>query len=370
MPIHRAIYLPSGFYVVHDTLKLRSDTVLIGLHPGATQIILPDGTPAYQGIGGPKALLEAPKGGSNIVIGIGLYTSGNNRRAVAALWKAGADSMMNDVRFLGGHGTPLPDGSRENPYNENHTADPDPDRHWDSQYPSLWVTDGGGGTFLDIWTPSTFAQAGMVVSDTETEGHAYQISSEHHVHNEIKVRNAAHWSFYAFRPRKNAAKAASLCRLKLIRPTTSPSPISIVIASSVPFSRFRGRSRCPTRGIYISGIFIATATARRVLMRIYDQSHGVELREHEFAWLDISGQAPRPKPQASSPVVARGAKVEKLAGGFFNISGGAVDHMAIFISWMRIGSESTAGTHLRSNSPPSVIFHWSPSIWSWTGRAT
>ncbi|HKI69699.1 MAG TPA: glycosyl hydrolase family 28-related protein, partial [Verrucomicrobiae bacterium] len=101
---HRTIYLPSGFYVVHDTLTLRPDTVLIGLHPGATQIILPDGTPAFQGIGSPKPLLEAPEGGSNIVIGIGLYTSGNNPRAVAALWKAGANSMMNDVRFLGGHG--------------------------------------------------------------------------------------------------------------------------------------------------------------------------------------------------------------------------------------------------------------------------
>src|ERR1017187_7582345 len=165
---HPAIYLPSGFYVVRDTLTLRPDTVLIGLHPGATQLILPDGTPAYQGVGIPKALLETPKGGSNIVIGIGLYTSGNNPRAVAALWKSSANSLMNDVRFLGGHGTPKPDGSREHPYNNNHTADPEPSRRWDSQYPSLWVTDGGGGTFLDIWTPSTFAQAGMLVSDTET----------------------------------------------------------------------------------------------------------------------------------------------------------------------------------------------------------
>ena len=105
--------------------------------------------------------------------------------------------MMNDVRFLGGHGTPKPDGSRESPYNGNHTSDPDPNRHWDSQYPSLWVTDGGGGTFLDIWTPSTFAQAGMLVSDTETEGRVYQMSSEHHVRHEVQVRNAAHWGFYA-----------------------------------------------------------------------------------------------------------------------------------------------------------------------------
>jgi hypothetical protein len=125
---HRALYLPSGFYVVRDTLRLRSDSVMIGLHPGATQIILPDNTAGYQGVGAPKALIEAPKGGSNILIGLGLYTSGANPRAVAALWKAGAGSMMNDVRFLGGHGTPKPDGTRENPYNNNHTSDPDANR--------------------------------------------------------------------------------------------------------------------------------------------------------------------------------------------------------------------------------------------------
>ena len=77
---HRAIYFPSGFYIVRDTLKLKPDTALIGLHPGETQIILPDGTPAFAGDDSPKALLEAPRGGSNIVVGIGLYTSGNNPR--------------------------------------------------------------------------------------------------------------------------------------------------------------------------------------------------------------------------------------------------------------------------------------------------
>jgi len=38
---------------------------------------------------------------------------------------AGAQSMMNDVRFLGGHGTAGPDGRRENPYNNAHLGDPD-----------------------------------------------------------------------------------------------------------------------------------------------------------------------------------------------------------------------------------------------------
>jgi sugar lactone lactonase YvrE len=338
---HRAIYLPSGYYVVHDTLTLRPDTALIGLHPGATQIILPDGAPAYQGIGGPKALLEVPKGGSNIVIGIGLYTGGNNRRAVAALWKAGSGSMMNDVRFLGGHGTPLPDGSRENPYNNSHTADPDPSRHWDSQYPSLWVADGGGGTFLDIWTPSTFAQAGMVVSDTETEGRAYQISSEHHVRNEIQVRNAAHWCFYALQTEEERGESGFALPIEI----DSSHNITFanfhsyrVISSFQPFPWAVKVSN--SQDIHFRNFHCDSNSKVSFDSSVYDQSHNVEIRQYEFAGLDLSGQVTRPKHVALSPVVARGAKVEKLAGGFFNISGGAVgprgDFYFVDSHWQRI----------------------------------
>ncbi len=82
----------------------------------------------------------------------------------------------------------------------------------------------------------------------------------------------------------------------------------------------------------VSAIFIATAGNARPCFdtSIFDQSHEVELREHEFASLDIQGNSPPAKPQASSRIVARGAKVEKLAGGFFNISGGAVDSQGNF----------------------------------------
>jgi hypothetical protein len=51
---HRVVYFPAGFYLVSDTLKLRSDTVLVGLHPSLTQIVLPDHTPGYQGVGAPQ----------------------------------------------------------------------------------------------------------------------------------------------------------------------------------------------------------------------------------------------------------------------------------------------------------------------------
>jgi sugar lactone lactonase YvrE len=322
---HQAIYLPSGFYIVRDTLKLRPDTMLIGLHPGATQIILPDGTPGYQGSGGPKALLEAPKGGSNIVIGIGLYTSGNNPRAVAALWKAGLGSLMNDVRFLGGHGTPKPDGSRENPYNNRHTADPNPNRHWDSQYPSLWVTDGGGGAFLDIWTPSTFAKAGMLVSDTQTRGRAYQISSEHHVRYEIQVTNAAYWSFYALQTEEERGEGGFALPIQIdsSRDITFANFHSYrVISSFQPFPW--AVTVANSRDIHFRNLHCDSNSKASFDAAIHDQTHNLDIRQHEFACLDISGQAPPRKAAKTSPLVAPGAKVQKLAGGFFNISGGAI----------------------------------------------
>ena len=149
------IYLPAGQYRVTDTISLKPHTVLIGLHPSVTRILIADSTPDFQGVGSPKPLLETPPNGTNIVTGIGLYTNGINPRAVAAKWMAGRDSMMNDVRFLGGHGTIDPNASAEDSgkvwreiYNNTHTADSNL-RRWDGQYPSLWIT--GGGTFVNIY---------------------------------------------------------------------------------------------------------------------------------------------------------------------------------------------------------------------------
>ncbi|MCV5126965.1 hypothetical protein OFB58_26695, partial [Escherichia coli] len=86
---------------------------------------LPDGTPAWQGVGAPKALVESASGGEAIVAGIGIDTGGVNPRATGLLWKAGAASMVNDVKFQNGHGTNRFDGTRADPYNNNATADPD-----------------------------------------------------------------------------------------------------------------------------------------------------------------------------------------------------------------------------------------------------
>jgi hypothetical protein len=194
---HTSIFVPAGRYRVTDTILLKPDSVLIGLHPSTTQFFLADNTIGFNGPGAPKPLLETPEGGAAIVSGIGIYAGGTNSRAVGVLWKSGEQSLMDDVRFLGGHGTNNPDGTRMNPYNANHTGDPDPKKRWDGQFPSLWVTDGGGGTFADIWTPSTFADAGLYVSNTSTPGHVYELSSEHHVRMEVKLDHVSNWELVA-----------------------------------------------------------------------------------------------------------------------------------------------------------------------------
>ncbi len=330
---HKVIYLPSGQYRVTDTISLRPDTVLIGLHPSVTRILLADSTPAFQGIGSPKPLLETPENGTNIVTGIGLYTNGMNPRAVAAKWMAGKDSMMNDVRFLGGHGTIDPNATAEESskiwkqiYNDTHSADSNPNRRWDGQYPSLWIT--GGGTFVDIWTPSTFAQAGLYISNTSTEGRIYQLSSEHHVRNEVILDHASNWQIYALQTEEERGESGfalpvdirdssniTLANLHMYRVVSSyqPFPHAITVTNS---SNIRFRNVHCYSDSKVS--FDST---------VYDQTHNTEIRQREFAWLTIFGRTPKPviRPKQPSPVLALGAGVEKIASGFFNISGGAVD---------------------------------------------
>jgi len=330
---HKTIYFPSGQYRVTDTIVLKPDTILIGLHPSVTRILLADGTPAFQGVGSPKPLMEAPKSGTNIVTGIGLYTNGINPRAVALKWMAGEDSMVDDVRFLGGHGTVNPGATPEENekvweqiYNNTHTAESDIHRRWDGQYPSLWVTDGGGGTFVDIWTPCTFAQAGLYISNTSTSGRIYELSSEHHVRNEVVLHNASNWQIYALQTEEERGEGGFALPLE-IRNSSNITIANLhmyrVVSSYQPFPyaiKVTGSKNIRFRNVHCySDSKVSFDNA------VYDQTHNVEIRQREFAWLTLSGNAPQTRLMEPSPVLAEGAKVEKVAGGFFNISGGAVD---------------------------------------------
>jgi Pectate lyase superfamily protein len=319
---HKTLYFPAGLYLVTDTLTLQPDRVLIGLHPSITRIFIADKTPAFQGIGNPVPLLETPSGGTNIVTGIGLYTNGINPRATAALWMAGRDSMAQDVRFLGGHGTTeFPQMRGASIYNNTHTADTNLERRWDGQYPSLWVTNGGGGTFENIWTPSTFAQAGLYVSDTSTSGRVYELSSEHHVRNEVIFRRASNWQVYALQTEEERGEGGFAL------------PLQVEDSSDITFANFHlyrvvsifqpfpyAMKITNSKNIRFRNVHNYSDSKASFDSSIYDQAHDIQLRDREFAWLNISGNAPVMAKAKNSPVRAAAEKVTKLAGVFFNIS--------------------------------------------------
>jgi sugar lactone lactonase YvrE len=376
---HQSIYFPAGQYRVTDTIALRSDTVLIGLHPSVTRILLADETSAFQGVGSPKPLLEAPQGGTNIVTGIGLYTNGINPRAVALKWMAGKDSMVADVRFLGGHGTVDPDATPEERrkvwqtiYNNTHTAESDVRRRWDSQYPSLWITDGGGGTFVDIWTPSTFAQAGVYISNTSTSGRIYELSSEHHVRNEAVLQNVSNWRIYALQTEEERGEGGFALPLD-IRDSSDVTIANLhmyrVVSSHQPFTYAIRITN--SKNIRLRNLHCYSDSKASFDNALFDQTHDLEIRQREFAWLTVSGNAlPQVRP-STPPFLADGAKVERLADGFFNISGGAVsksgDLFFVDAKWQMI-YRWAASTHqlsvVRDNSlaPVQLAFDKSGNL--------
>jgi sugar lactone lactonase YvrE len=343
---HRVVYLPLGLYKVTDTIHLRPDTVLIGLHPNQTEIFLPDSTPAYLGVGEPKPLIQSAIGGDAIVSGIGLYTGAINPRATGLLWMAGADSLVEDVRFQMTLGSDVPDATVNSPYDAAQTATPTigqffntkPTPRWDGQYPSLWVTHGGG-TFVGNWTPNTFAGAGFYISDTSTPGHAYEMSVEHHVRSEIVMERVANWELLAPQTEEEYRESGNAVPLTIrdshdilianyhayrVTRTLVPAPAAVQLYN-VRNIRFRNVHVNAESG-YTScdgGDCITCLRANKFPFEnsIVDVSHGRQEREREFAVLDVTGKAE----PAVSTTVPKGAKVKKLADGFFALGGGAVD---------------------------------------------
>jgi polygalacturonase len=184
---NRAIYIPAGSYRITDTLTLGKDTVLIGLHPSQTRLTLANSTPGYTDPASPKPFILAPKGTQPVLSGIGIAVSNTNQGAVAAKWMAGAGSYIDDVT--------LPASRRQKGIEQMY---------------GLWITDGGGGTFKNIWTPNESARNGFYVSDTSTEGRVYQMSVEHHLEAEVVLRNVENWTFYTLQTEENAGSEKAM----------------------------------------------------------------------------------------------------------------------------------------------------------------
>lgn len=324
---HPTIYLPTGRYLVSETIELKSNTVLIGLNPITTQLVLKDSADGFVNPGAPKALLETPQNGKNIVTGIGLDVGTYNSGAVAAKWMAGENAYMNDVRFIGCHGTYNADGSRVPVYDEFRKTDPYTDREWDSQYWSLWITHGGGGTFKNIWTPNSFAQAGIYISNTSTPGRIYGMSVEHHVRNELKIKNVSNWELYDIQFEEESAESPEAL------PVLIDNCSNITFANLYLYRVIRMKTPFPygvwvnnSKNIEFCGMHVYSPTKFSFDNTVYDASHDIAVRDREIANLKISGNAPQiKKPSNKSSVASPKEKVEKVVGGFEFIDGATVD---------------------------------------------
>lgn len=219
-----------------------------------------------------------------------------------------------------------------------HTGDPVTDGRLDAQYPSIWVTDGGGGTFANVWSPNSFAQSGLHVTNTSTPGHIYEMSVEHHARNEIVLDNVQNWEFLAPQTEQEVEDGPDAISLDIrnssnllfanyhgyrVTRTYAPEKSAVKLTNSSDI-RFRnihinaesGFATCDEEGC---GTYLR-ASKYPFDNAIEDVSRKLFVREREFARLDI-GAADR----KIAPPLPTSAKVEKLEDGFWSISGAAVD---------------------------------------------
>lgn len=363
------IYVPQGWYKISETLKMKPTTRLIGLHPFGTQLRLAESTPVFSGFGSPKALLESSEGGSNILNGIGINTGAYNYRAVGVKWMAGADSYVNDVKFVGGHGglnKPRP-ASEQAPQVNNRPASrissptnsvtaPGMDLAWDNQYWSFWITKNGGGTIKDVWTASTYAASGLYVSNTSTPGRIYAMSLEHHVRNEARFKNVSNWKVYAFQLEEES------------REGTEAQPIEIDNCKDITFANLYMFRVIRINEPYHNSVRIWNSEKIEFLnmhnysqikyttdIPVYDINKDIEVRPWEFQKLLVTGKEERPVPLTHAV-----GKVEQLARGFEFIEGIARDSKGnIFFSEQRM--RRIYKWSAQSNSVSLVAdFPWEP----------
>jgi sugar lactone lactonase YvrE len=322
------IYVPSGWYRISETLKMREGTALIGLHPFATQLRLAESEASFSGFGPPRATIESSRGGANILNGIGINTGGYNYRAVGVKWLAGEASYMNDVKFVGGHGSmgkparvsPSPAQRPGNSYQQGRVSSPyNPvsaqgmDLAWDNQYWSLWITDNGGGRFKDIWSASTYAAAGLYINNTSTPGRIYAMSLEHHVRNEARLKNVSAWKIYALQFEEESRESRSC------QPLEIENCSDLMIANLYTFRVIRVDTPYPyaIRAWNCNNVEIINAhnyaqTIYTATNLLYDINKDIEVRPWDLERLLISGGEKGQLPITSGKEGA----IEKLASGF------------------------------------------------------
>lgn len=324
---NRTVFLPEGWYRITKTIKLKKGSRLIGLHPFATQIVIHDGTPAFSGFGSPVPMIESSHGGDDILYGIGINTNANNNRAVGVKWMAGETSFLNDVKFVGGHGSiARPNKAYQDDYwapapristAERPAALKGPDIAWDTQYWSLWITDGGGGTIKNVWSANSYATAGLYASNTETPAQLYAISIEHHMREEARLNNVSNWKFYGLQfeeEKREGGDCISLTMDNCHNLMFANTWFYRVIKVNTP--RNFGISASGCSDIEFKNMRAWTQVLYLTAATVYDPNKNLSIWPNDFAYACICG--------GEEGRTTKGA-VRKLATGFEFASGAAAD---------------------------------------------
>jgi hypothetical protein len=345
---HRVLYFPSGLYRVRGTLHLKPDSILIGLNPATTVLVVNDEDPNFGGSGAPVPLIESSAGGHEILTGIGVYGGYSASRAAGVIWHGGPSSFVQDVNF--------PAGIRSSPKVGPNYPRPDfgikrPDTRA-SQYPSLWIQNGGG-IFRDLWTADTTAVVGLRIENAQVASVAYQISCEHHMQNEVEFRHTSNWTVYALQTEEENPNGADA------------TPIEITDSSNITFANlfdYRvSRNVMPhlaaveathADNIRFANMHNFSMTRLAFDNSVIDTNRHVAVRTHDFTAFVLNDSVGPGAPLPLPPVFEPGTSVQRLTkpGTFSNVAGLTLDDQGqLFFT--------DAGTHRilkwddRSNSP-------------------
>jgi hypothetical protein len=192
-----------------------------------------------------------------------------------------------------------------------------------TQYPSLWVQDGGGGIFRGIWTANTSARAGLLVENTTTPSVVYQLSCEHHMLHETQFHHASNWTVYALQTEEEnpAGADAFSVDLKDAHHMIFANLFMYRVSRNV-LPKLNAVKAADSSDIRFENVHDFSMTRLAFDNSVFDQTSGVSVRTHDFTVFTMSSElkvgAPLPLPAGVFPA---GAKLQQLASGFSNIAG-------------------------------------------------
>jgi sugar lactone lactonase YvrE len=322
---HRVLYFPMGNYRTNTPLMLKPNTVLIGLHCTRTTV----------------SGIVSPKGGSNIVSGLGFSPAGQSPNI---LWMSGEKSVLDDVAFNGGGfgggfgrgrgargggpgaagatnaapGTNLPAATAGNGEGSPGGFGRGRGGVGGDLTPYLVITNGGGGVIRNVWVEGGGRATGLHVEDTSTPGKIYQLSNEHNNRIEVVFRNVQNWEIHCLQTEEESGNQNTYamdiqdCQ-DLLFANTYMYRVSRITLPKTYAIQVRNSDR-----IVFDNVHIFSQTRLPFDNALLDESSGVTVRPHNFTHLVVNKVMKKGAPLPLPAAFAKDAKLEKLAADFSN----------------------------------------------------